>query len=252
VGNKSLSVACKWKKTQWLLEDQYLKQYVPNTELFNKYTLELMLDKYAVVYLKPSKGSGGKRIARIFHTPGGTYMVFKGLKKKKSFSSLERLYKHLQVFSRNKKYVLQRGISLEHTEGCPFDLRVMVQKRSNGDWSTTAVFAKVGKPGKVVNNYHQGGSLKGLQETLKGADYTDREVREMQRRLDEMGVQAGRCFDRYRDGFHELGLDVAVDRRGKLWILEVNTKPAIRPLKSFMNSRVYKRIVKLAKLYGRM
>lgn len=252
MSNRSLSVACKWRKTQWLLKDDRLKHYVPNTEVFHDYTLELMLGKHDMVYLKPARGSGGKRIIRITKGEDGRYHVRRGKRKPRSFASIKAVYKHLKKIVKKKLYILQRGIRLEHTNGSPFDLRVMVQKDQNRVWKTTGLIAKIGSPGKVVNNYHQGGSLAPLDDTLRGADYSGWEIDRLESKLKRIGVHTGECFDQHRDGFRELGLDVAIDRSGKPWILEVNTRPAIRPLKQLKNSKMYRRIERLAKQYGRL
>jgi hypothetical protein len=49
-------------------------------------------------------------------------------------------------------------------------------------------------------------------------------------------------LDRNRKGFRELGLDVAIDKRGRFWILEVNTRPQFYPLKHMWNKQLYQRI----------
>lgn len=252
MGNRSLSVACKWKKTKWLMEDDRLKQYVPNTEVFHDYTLELMLGKHDMIYLKPARGSGGRRIVRITTGDDGRYVVRRGKRKPRSFASIESLYKHMIKIVKKKLYILQRGIRLEHTNGLPFDLRVMAQKDHNRLWKTTGIIAKIGSPDKVVNNYHQGGSLALLEDTLEGAGYSGWEIDRLESKLKRIGVRTGECFDRQRGGFRELGLDVAIDRNGKPWILEVNTRPAIRPLKQLRGSKMYRRIERLAKHYGRL
>ncbi|MNR59562.1 Tubulin-tyrosine ligase family protein [compost metagenome] len=69
--------------------------------------------------------------------------------------------------------------------------------------------------------------------------------------LKQLGVSVGHNFDQNFKGFRELGLDVAIDNKGKPWILEVNTRPQFYPLKNMSNRKLYKRIVDTGKQYGR-
>jgi glutathione synthase/RimK-type ligase-like ATP-grasp enzyme len=247
----SRTVASKWLKTEWLLEDPRIKPYVPETKLFNRKNLESMMNGHPTVYFKPSRGTGGANIIRIDQPDKGSYRI-QSDKGVASYPSIRALYIKLKKFTRGRRYLLQKGIELASSNGNPFDLRVMVQKTNEGEWVSTAVFAKVGKSGKVVNNYHQGGKLAFLKGTLEGAGYTDHEIRKTEEMLKQLGEDVGYRFDEHREGFRELGLDVALDRYGQSWILEVNTRPQFYPLKYFKDKMLYRRIVKYAKEYGRM
>lgn len=237
----------KWTKTQWLLGDHHIAPYVPRTERFNKENLERMMELYRTVYMKPFNGYGGRGIIRIKRLDD-RYEVQRD-RKVYSHSTLESLYAQLQSLTGKKNYLLQKGIDLKRAGGRPFDLRVMVQKDQKGRWSTTGVFAKIGLPGKVVNNYQQGGRIAFLSETLARAGYTPSMIKKVKLELEELGERVGRCFDRHKKGFRELGLDVAIDRSDRLWILEVNTKPAFYPLKKMKDKSMYNRMLRYAKQY---
>ncbi|QTH45933.1 YheC/YheD family protein [Cohnella sp. LGH] len=245
----SKSIASKWRKTGWMLGDSSLRPFVPETRLFGRASLEAMLSRYAVVYFKPSRGTGGKKISRIERIKAGSYRL-KGTGGNRSGLSADELYARLKSLAGGKQYLLQRGIDLAHTGGKPFDLRVMVQK-DGSQWVTTALFAKIGKKGRVVTNYHSGGKVAGFKKTMKGAGYSESSAGEAQRKLGQIGEATGQCFDRHRDGFREIGLDVAVDKAGRYWVLEANTRPQYYPLKSVDRS-AYRRIIDYAKKYGRV
>lgn len=57
----------------------------------------------------------------------------------------------------------------------------------------------------------------------------------------------GKVATNYNQG----GLDVALDSKGKPWILEVNTRPQFYPLKNMKNRKLYQRMVTSGKQYGR-
>jgi hypothetical protein len=137
----------------------------------------------------------------------------------------------LKKYANGKSYIVQQGITLEKTKGNPFDLRVMVQKPNKDQWIPSAIFSKIGKPGKVVTNYHQGGKIGTLQSTLQGAGYSPNRIKETETRLKQLGLDVGHCFDTHKRNFRELGLDVALDTTGRIWIFEVKYSPCFLPSK---------------------
>ncbi|MPY18962.1 YheC/YheD family protein [Paenibacillus glucanolyticus] len=246
---KSSTIKSKWKKTQWLLEDSYFRKYVPVTLTFNKKKLSTMLGDYSNVYFKPTGGSGGNNIIRIRKTDGGYQTQLNT--KKTTYSSSSELYRELNRFAGKRPYLLQKGIRLAKSKGKPFDIRVMVQKTSQGKWVSTVLFTKIGSPGKVATNYNQGGSIGTFHKTMSGAGFNSAFIQKAESELKEVGVATGYNFDRHYRGFKELGLDVAIDSSGRPWILEVNTRPQVYPLKNLKDRSLYKRVLSYGKQYGR-
>lgn len=208
-----------------------------------------MLDSYHTVYFKPTGGTGGANIIRIRRKANGYQIQYHT--KKSFYPTLDRLYRKLREFARNQSYLLQKGIDLARTHGRPFDIRVMVQKTNKGAWKSTAMFTKIGNPHKVATNYNQGGKIGYLAPTLAGAGFSKSDIRRTEHKLAWMGVAVGHVFDRHSRQFRELGLDVALDTKGRSWILEVNTRPQIYPLKTLKSRTLYHRILHYARQYGR-
>lgn len=225
------------------------KGNIPETLLFNKENLQAMLNRYSTVFFKPTGGSGGAYIVRI-KVENGVYKV-KYKNKLRTMNSFDEIYAWMKSFAGDRSYILQRGISLARTNGKPFDIRVMLQKNKKGIWITSAIFAKVGLPGKVATNYNQGGKLKYIEPTLTGAGFSKKQVQKQKQELTTVGRAVAKVFDQHMKGFKELGLDVAIENNRKLWILEVNTRPQFYPLKKMPNKKFYQRILNASKQYGR-
>ncbi|MFD1955485.1 YheC/YheD family protein [Paenibacillus thailandensis] len=249
IGYRSASVKSKWTKTKWLLKSAEIGKYVPPTSLFNRSNLGDMLSRYRVVFFKPTGGTGGFHIFRITKSKNG-YEVRHNTARK-HFTGEDALYEYLKNQAKDRSYLLQKGIQLAAADGRPFDIRVMVQKSNDNVWKNTAVFTKIGKPGKVATNYHQGGKLGFFRQTLSKAGFGQTAIEKKEAELKKLGESVGRLFDGHGSGFRELGLDVALDRSGKAWILEVNTRPQFYPLKRMGNQSMYRTIMSYAKQYGR-
>ncbi|MGO4271595.1 YheC/YheD family protein, partial [Paenibacillus sp. TAF58] len=204
---RSQSVKSKWIKTKWLVKHRKLKKFIPRTMLFNRKNLDLMLSAFSIIYFKPTGGTGGADIIRIKRKDSGYQTQLKSVKS--YYSSRKGLYIKLRRFSKNRPFLLQQGIRLATTKGRPFDVRVMVQKTTKGQWVSSAVFAKIGRPGKVATNYHQGGKLGYFFQTMAGAGYKSASIRRKEAKLERLGCTVGNQFDSYKKGFRELGLDVA-------------------------------------------
>ncbi|MCM3786251.1 YheC/YheD family protein [Neobacillus mesonae] len=245
----SRTVKSKWTKTQWLMDSRVIRNYIPETSKFSRNNLSSMLSQYKTVYFKPEKGSGGHNVVKIKRLRSGYLYQYESNQKR--CVSLETLYAELKKRSKGKSFILQKGIQLEKTNDRPFDIRVMVQKSRSGVWRTTGVFTKIGLPDNVATNYHQGGTIELFRETLLGAGYNSSVIQKIKTNLKKLGEAVGKVFDKQLDGFQELGLDVALDRSGELWILEVNTRPQIYPLKLMKDQRLYRKILSRAQLYGR-
>jgi glutathione synthase/RimK-type ligase-like ATP-grasp enzyme len=246
---KSLSVKSKWIKTKWLVKHRKLKKFIPRTMLFNSKNLDLMLAAFSTIYFKPTDGTGGADIIRIKRKDSGYQIQLKSVKS--YYSSRKSLYIKLHRISKKRSFLLQQGIVLATTKGRPFDVRVMVQKTTKGKWVSSATFTKIGRTGKVATNYHQGGKLGYFFQTMAGAGYKSASIRRKKEKLEWLGCTVGNQFDSYKKGFRELGLDVALDGKGKPWILEVNTRPQFYPLKHMKDKSMYRRILSFSKQYGR-
>lgn len=241
------SISSKWTKTEWLLKNTELNQYIPETVLFNKSRLLTMLSTHRTVFFKPVNSFGGTNIIRIQKRSDG--FQAQHLSTTWTYPKLQPLFMKLAHFAKGKPYLLQQGINLARSNGKPFDIRVMVQKTPSGDWVCTGMFAKVGIKGKIVTNVHQGGSLGYFDKTLDGAGFHSETIRQLESQLKELGVRVGKQFDLHGDRFHELGLDVALDNSGQPWILEVNTRPSIGPLKDLSDRSLYRKLLTYRKEY---
>ncbi|WP_245946612.1 YheC/YheD family protein [Paenibacillus cellulosilyticus] len=231
-----------------MLASSTTRRYVPRTRLFNRSNLSSMVSQYSTVYFKPTDGTGGKNIIRI-QKKGKGYKAQYNYSKSR-LSSLSALHKHLSKHAHGRSYLLQRGVNLAKSKGRRFDIRVVVQKSKGGSWKSTALFTKIGKPGKVTTNYHQGGRLGYFRSTLKGAGYGNAAIERKEAQLERLGRSVGRVFSRHSKGFRELGLDIALDSKRRTWILEVNTRPYFSAMKH-SNRSMHRRVMSYAQKYGR-
>lgn len=259
-------ISSKWAKTEVLLENEQISPYIPATSKYSWETLNQMLTKYPMVYIKPDSGTYGNGVMRVdvlktTVTSGNEDSSTSDLKYKLSyetrteiFSSLEKLHREImsQIRNPNHLYLIQQGIHLLRSNNRPFDLRILTQHNLKHEWETTGIIGRVAAPNKIVTNYHNGGSVSELYPLLLPY-MRPSEISAYEKKLFALGVHCGNQLQKRYPNLKEIGLDVAIDEELHPWILEVNTLPAIFPFKRFIpNKKVYNRIRRYAISYGRL
>jgi glutathione synthase/RimK-type ligase-like ATP-grasp enzyme len=244
-------VRSKWAKTDVLLADPILREYVPSTRNFEQSTVEQMLEQYAMIYVKPIHGTFGRGVIRVEKNSGSsTPYSFQSGETKYSFGTFNEMFRKLQKVKKRKAYLSQQGIELLKYNGRRFDLRIMVQKNPQSQWEATGMIGRVAHPRKIVTNYHAGGTPMPVNILLK-ASLSSEQWNRYEARLRKLGVETARALEKRFPRIKEIGIDVAIDHHLKPWILEVNTLPDPFLFKKLPNRSVFRKIYYYAVAYGR-
>lgn len=214
-----------------LEKDPQLQRYLPESHLFRGLaSLKSMLAKYPVVFLKPIKGSLGKGIIRISRMNGGTYVTHSTQKygtRKTSYDSLAKLSNALTGKMKTTRYQIQQGLHLLEIGSRPVDFRALVQKNGSGVWSITSVVARTAGSQHFVSNLARGGTLSKVKEAIERSNLPTAIKQKAGARLQKAALDIAEGLDnRIPAHFGELGIDLAMDQTGRIWLLEVNSKPS--------------------------
>lgn len=208
-----------------------LIKYLPESHLFKNYTmLRSMSAKYPVVYLKPVTGSLGKGIIRIIRANNQSYMChltsMTGTTKQ-SFTSLGAVFSTISGKLKQRRYQIQQGLQLIEIDGRPVDFRALVQRGSTGEWAITSIVGRTAGNNHFVSNLARGGTLSKVREALEKSTLSSGMLKTVSAQLRKAALDiAGGIEEQIKGHFGELGLDLAVDTNGKVWLLEANSKPS--------------------------
>ncbi|MFF2480623.1 YheC/YheD family protein [Paenibacillus sp. NPDC058071] len=215
-----------------LSKDERFKSYMPATRMVedSKDVVE-MIRKYPLLYLKPINGTGGRGILRIERKQGGSLLI-QGRDQDRRIISPRRLSAsslsgYLASWNlKSVRYLAQQGIQLKLPSGRVHDYRMLVQKNGEGEWKMTGCAGRIGASGSVTSNLHGGGQAISMAKLLKQWIGDDQRVAEITAEAERFGVGVAQYLELCYGRLCELALDLAIDHKGRIWMLEVNPKPA--------------------------
>lgn len=244
------TITDKWTKTRIIKGSAALKAHIPDTRRLDRCAFERMLKRYGLVYVKPVNGSCGIGVMRAERRGSEGVAVQAGTRVAR-FATSGQAFRWIVRRKGKRPYLAQRGIRVIRISGRPVDFRVVIQRNRVRKWEVTGMLARVAHPRKAVTNGSQGGSIRSAREVLvsqAGRRQTERLIRGFARLARLTAKQFARSYPR----MNELGLDIAVDGKLRSWILEVNTRPDPRPFVLLDDPSMLRRIVRLARGYGRI
>lgn len=220
----------KIEVTKLLSGNDKVRPYLPETiTTANRTSVVSMFRKYPVLYIKPSSGSLGQGIIKITRSSQG-WKYIQNTMNGTVHGEFRKGKDALRfVIPRLKKgtYLIQRGIPLVRSWGQPVDFRALLQKDETDNWNVTSIVARTASSQSFVSNVAQGGKLSKVADALKSSSLPNNKVGVVQKRLREVSAIIAEAIEDNADGiFAELGIDLGVDPTGKVWLIEINSKPS--------------------------
>ncbi|WP_141504351.1 YheC/YheD family protein [Paenibacillus luteus] len=215
-----------------LKKEENLVRYLPESHSLRNYTmLKSMCSRYSSVFLKPVRGSLGKGIIRVTRIDSNNYQVMYATaagSRKQQYSSLLKLFSTISAKMKTVKYQIQQGLTLIEIQKRPVDFRALVQKNASGKWTITSIVARTAGNHHFVSNLARGGTLSTVGDAVAKSNLNPGISRQdAVQRLQQAALNIARGVDTQIPAhFGELGIDLAMDTSGRVWLLEVNSKPS--------------------------
>jgi hypothetical protein len=212
----------KMIKHKELLQRSELHPYLPETHWLTPSSTLRMMRTYSSLFIKPNHGSGGSGIIRAKRTQKG-YEVRCGQSHK--HVGTNSLYKAIQSYRKpSQQYLVQRGLQLAQYDGSIFDIRIYMQKPES-KWIISGMVSRVAAPNQFVTNYHKGGHAEPLHNVLSTLlANNSSKVNDCLNRITKVSYIIAETINK-RHSIRELGIDLAIEKNGRLWIIEANSKP---------------------------
>jgi len=222
----------KWIIHEVLSKKENFRLHLPATKLVTRISdVEQMLKTTSVVYLKPINGTGGRGILRIEKLKNQNQFYIQGRNQQRKIITPQKIHAArlgsiLQNWDMKDSYIAQEGIPVQLPNGRVHDYRMLVQKNWEGQWELTGMVGRVGASRSVTSNLHGGGQAITV-DILLSQWIKDREVQEQVKRKSEiLGIETAIYLEQTYGALCELALDLAINKKGEVFLLEVNPKPA--------------------------
>ncbi|MGF9816434.1 YheC/YheD family protein [Bacillus toyonensis] len=223
--------------------DPYLSLFIPETkEIENDSDLFSFLDQYHYVVLKPVSGSLGKGIMKLEVDANNQYTI-QHTNKTFRFMDKSELLLFLTQKMNAKPYILQQYIPLAKVKGSPFDLRVIVQQKSNDyTWKVTGSYAKVAFDGYFTTNLAKKGKVMTVNQAVSDSNVKEKNLKELLKKIDDVALKVAQKLKGISPHHRIWGLDMGIDHNGMLWIIEANSKPGMKGFKRLEDQSMYQTI----------
>lgn len=194
--------------------------------------------------LKPNGGSRGRGVIQLSQKGNRKYQVYTENQKKVIYGK-NATYSLIKRLIGTGKYIVQRRIPLAKIVGRPFDIRVIVQRRRlTRPWKVTAYVAKVAGSGYFVTNIARSkGRLMQVRSAIRKSSITNRDPRRLQSKLNQVALHSARILGWLYPSQLIFGMDMGLDRRGRVWVIEANRKPMLSHFRKMKNKTMYRRIM---------
>lgn len=182
------------------------------------------LNKEKIAVLKPILGARGESI--YFVQKKGNRFIISEHRQEKIYN-LDNFKKWISnmLLARKFSYLIQQYVECRTNEGEPFDIRAHMQKDKNGKWGITKIYPRIGSKYSILSNISKGGRTEELNELLTKV-YGESQGNDYLKQLQTLSMELTAYLDRIHNfSLDELGLDLAIDSSGRLWLHEANNGP---------------------------
>lgn len=215
----------KWKKFNILKKSSFLSSKLPHTKEMTEQILWEMIDRHRRVILKPTEGKGGKGVIQVSKTDNGKYHVHAEKQQKIVFGK-KQTYRYIKKKMKSPVYMVQQRIDLAKVSGRPFDLRVTVQRKKDTPWRITGKLAKVAGGGYIVTNLIRSkGYVIPTESAIRQSSLRGFSCPNLLSMVDRVALEAAKQLNKSFPWLRTVGMDMAIDSRGKVWIIEANFSP---------------------------
>jgi hypothetical protein len=239
----------KWETWQLLSPYPMIKEHLPHTtKLKSLQDLDEMLSCHQLVYLKQTRGYKAKGILKVEKLEENYQFTYrlKGSVMISNKDEVSSLIKELNENGLSKNfYIVQQAVKVKRYQDRPYDFRVIMQKDGSRQWGCSGIIARFGKRASIATNFLLSGyALSGYEALKRVFSISEKEAFLKLQEIESLCTDVCRVLDNCIGNYGDLGIDVMVDEKQKVWILEINKTHDHRfPLYSINDAHMYNEVI---------
>lgn len=214
----------KWEFYSCLSTDGNLKTYLPQTALLRSYALDLapLLRRYGGAYVKACRGRRGQQVMQVIRLPGGgfEYRYFTRKLNIRRVNGDKDLYDAIDCFFYKRQLIVQQPLDLINWQGRKIDLRAEMQRNGRGRLEVIAVPVRVGQRDSPITTHAS--SYRFEDFFIGPLGYSEASLAGLKQRLYSLLFKLYYAVESCYGPLGELGLDIGLDKKNRLWLIEGN------------------------------
>ncbi|WP_332630295.1 YheC/YheD family protein [Halalkalibacter flavus] len=227
----------KWRMYLAMKKNKKLSKYLVDTKRWSKENFDLMLSKYKSIVVKPNKGLKARDIYFIAEKEKGYEIQI--YDRKYFFIKREEVYSFMKSKIRQATYIIQKRISMAKIDGRPFDIRVIIQRKSlSSPWTATAYKIRVAKEGRMVTNASKGGTILTYKVAMNMCNIPNHIKKNLLAHIKEVSILASKTLGPYYHNQRLFGIDIGIKEDGSLHIFEINRRPLLKGFSKLQQKRI--------------
>jgi hypothetical protein len=230
-----------------LHQNIHLRDYLPVSLKYSEKELKSAMAAYHSLFIKPTNDSIGNGIMKLSKHLSGKWLLF-WKKGKPTLLSAKRAVYVIQRIVGKKTYMIQEAIALATYKGRPYDLRVSVQRGITGRWQVTGVVGKVAGAGRHVTNVAKGGKVRRTEVLFKNNRF---DFETMMDAIRSASISIMNDLSEKLPHLADVGLDIGIDHRGHIKLIEVNGRDQRYSFKKAKMSATFYRTYETPLLYAK-
>ncbi|MFC0522746.1 YheC/YheD family protein [Pontibacillus salicampi] len=217
----------KWQSWMILSRNQHLYPHLPETRICRSVEdINYFMESYKDFLIKPIMGDSSQGIVRINKKDSGYSEMFVTNEKdvtRKWFTPSKEFQHYLCTQYGNGEYVLQQKIQTISQGEQVTDIRTNMNKNGAGEWEQSLLLFRIATNSSVVIPKSISAYL--LKGFLNSRLYDQATMGDIEQSILHLAREICHTFDRSSFHMADFGIDLGLDKAGKLWIFEVNPLP---------------------------
>ncbi|SCY57760.1 YheC/YheD family endospore coat-associated protein [Alkaliphilus peptidifermentans] len=215
----------KWEVYTHLSKENNFLQYLPITRIYKEpIDLLRMFEKSEKLYLKACRGGRGKQVMKVTKLPKGGYEYSYYIDKLYVYrvENFNILIDRIKKFYAKRTFLIQQAIDLITIDNKIVDLRAEVQRNANGKITVAAIPVRIGQYNAPITTHAECFTFDHFFNVIM--NYSDDETKELKSKIEAFLRLAYESIEKYYGPSGEIGIDVGLDKSGKLWFIECNAR----------------------------
>ncbi|SES10732.1 YheC/YheD family protein [Salipaludibacillus aurantiacus] len=190
--------------------------------LSKKQQLFQFINRHSNVYIKAKYSFQSRGVMRVRKkgTNSFEYLYFYRKRIKRGTVSKTQLMKTLTSFFKRKTLFIQKEIPIFTHSGKPFDIRVEMNKTPEGKPKVSAYCVKEHPKGVFTSKNSNSYKLRNFFRMKY--NYSDQYVTSLIKKIDQVCYTTYEVLESGYGPLGEISVDLGLDKKGELWIIEAN------------------------------